>query len=87
MTRIDTKADSLSVGLADGDNYYREKRHVSPGAAHLTGDGADAHGQWWWLVAFKGASTSYVEEDKASGTRGREGGCRRGKEMGRVGFG
>lgn len=70
---------TVSESLADGDNYHREKRHVSPKATHLARDGADADvgGGWWWLAGFKGgASTSNVEKDETNGRtneRGNEG--------------
>lgn len=57
---------TVSRSRADGDNYHREKRRVSPKATHLARDGADADvggGGWWWLAGFKGASTSYVEKE------------------------
>lgn len=75
MTRIYTKAeDCLSPGRgADGDNYHREKRHVSPKATHLTGDGADADVGWrrprWWWLHSKGPSTSYVAKEEGMDER------------------
>lgn len=43
---------TVSESLADGDNYHREKRHVSPKATHLARDGADADVGGGWLAGW-----------------------------------
>lgn len=77
---------------ADGDNYHREKRHVSPKASHLARDGADADvgpmAVVGWAV-FKRASSILVrnkDKDKDREREERTVGFRRRKARGGIWF-